>query len=156
MDYVSVRVRTDVFQKLQNLAVPLVDNVDTVLERLISQWESSCRETSPAPAAGSASTPATPLVWRSARGELFPIGAELRGRYRGRTYTASDSAAGIEFNGNVYDNPSSAAIAVKHAAGTTGALPQQTGGRSGRCGRRATTTGRQSTHCARAPDRVAS
>jgi hypothetical protein len=59
-------------------------------------------------------------LWRSARGEFLPVGLQLRALYLGKTYTATITASGIEFNGDKYDSPSSAAVAVKEAAGRSG------------------------------------
>lgn len=117
MDTLQISVQLDVFEKLQKLAVPLVDDVNTVIVRLIKHWESSPPKAT-STTAGSSAPP--PQVWRSARGERFPVGLELRCSYLGNTYTAKVTADGIEFDGKLYDNPSSAGIAVKHAAGTLG------------------------------------
>jgi hypothetical protein len=116
MDSVPVPIQRQVFEKLQKLAVPLVDDASSVIERLIKHWEKTAPQSFP---------PTSPerqqsAVWYSSRGEVFPVGAQLRGTYLGKTYHAKITAQGIEFNGVVYDNPSSAGIAVKRAAGTKG------------------------------------
>ena len=115
MDTVQILIRRDVFERLQQLATPLVDDVNSVIARLIKNWEASPQK----PAAPIPSTSGT-QIWRSSRGEAFPVGIELRSSYLGKSYSAKVTAAGIELNGKVYDNPSKAGIAVKHIAGTRG------------------------------------
>ena len=60
-------------------------------------------------------------LWRSPRGEMFPVGLKLRAQYVGKTYNAKVTNQGIEFDGKKYDSPSAAAIAVKETAGKVGA-----------------------------------
>jgi len=123
METVSVLVRRAVFERLQKMAVPLVDDASAVIERLIDHWES----TPPAPGTSSKTggTPPAPIglqtqVWRSSRGEVFPVGAQLRASYRGNELRATITPEGIEFAGKTYDNPSSAGIAAKNSVGITG------------------------------------
>ena len=114
MEVVQVPVRKEVFENLKRLAEPLVDDASSVIERLIKHWEKS----PPAPANAASQVPGVPSVWRSARGERFPIGAKLRAKYLRHTFEANVTINGIEFNGNSYDNPSSAGIAAKESVGT--------------------------------------
>jgi hypothetical protein len=121
METVSIPVSRAIFERLQKMAVPLVDDASTVIERLIDHWESS-------PPVGGRSSGSTPPVangpeahvWRSSRGEVFPVGAQLRASYRGNELRATITAEGIEFEGKTYDNPSSAGIAAKNSVGVTG------------------------------------
>lgn len=116
METVQIEVHQAVFQKLQKLAVPLVDNTSSVIERLIEHWEKI-----PAPVSGATKpAPKKQEFWISSRGEALPVGAELRARYLGKTYLAKVSSNGIEYDGKTYNNPSAAAIAVKNSAGTKG------------------------------------
>ena len=117
METISVSLRKDVFEKLKALAEPLVDDATSVIERLIKHWESS-RPTSAARTTAAVSQ--EQKFWRSARGEKLPVGAKLRAKYLRKLFEAKVTASGIEFDGNVYDNPSSAGIAAKHAVGTRG------------------------------------
>jgi len=116
MDTVPVHIRRQVFEKLQKLAVPLVDDASSVIERLIKHWEKAAPQSFPLASPERQQS----AFWYSSRGEAFPVGAELRGTYLGKTYHAKITAQGIEFNGMGYDNPSSAGIAAKRAAGTKG------------------------------------
>jgi len=116
METIQIAVRQAVFQKLQKLAVPLVDDTNSVIERLIEHWEKN-----PAPVSSAAKlVPKEQQFWISSRGEALPVSAELRARYLGKTYFAKVTRDGIEYNGKTYNNPSAAAIAVKNTAGTKG------------------------------------
>jgi hypothetical protein len=61
-----------------------------------------------------------PTIWRSARGEKFLVGTQLRANYLKHSFEASVTADGIVFGGRTYDNPSSAGIAAKESVGTMG------------------------------------
>jgi hypothetical protein len=115
MEVVQVPVRRDVFERLKALAEPLVDDASSVIDRLIKHWEAAA----PSPRIKALAVPEqAPAVWRSARGERFPVGAQLRARYRGHEFQATVTNGGIEFSGSTYDNPSSAGIAAKESVGT--------------------------------------
>jgi hypothetical protein len=114
-DEVQIRVRRDVFEKLKSLAEPLVDDSSTVIERLIRHWEASPPKDTSKPRQA-----ATQELWRSSRGDVLPVGAQLEGRYKGRTFAALVAKNGIRFEGKVYSTLSAAAIAAKGLAGTKG------------------------------------
>ena len=123
METVSVPVSRAIFERLQKIAVPLVDDASAVIERLLDHWESS----PPASGTSSKSGGTPPVasgtqaqVWRSSRGEAFLVGAQLRASYRGNELRARITSEGIEFDGKAYDNPSSAGIAAKNSLGITG------------------------------------
>lgn len=118
METVQLSVKKEVFESLQRLAEPLVDDTNSVIERLINHWEG--RPSMPETKIMSIKLPQPPTEWRSARGERFPIGAKLRARYLRHPFEAIVTTRGIEFNGKVYNNPSSAGIAAKVSVGTTG------------------------------------
>jgi hypothetical protein len=118
METVSIAIKPEVFERLQHLAEPLIDDASSVIERLIAHWESY--PPSPGHKVVSIKLPSPPTEWRSARGERFPIGAKLRARYLNHDFEAEITAKGIEFNGKTYNNPSSAGIAAKESVGTTG------------------------------------
>ncbi len=117
MEVIQVPLRRDVFERLKALAEPLVDDASAVVERLIRHWEAA----PPGPRTRTIvlSEP-VPEVWRSARGEKFLVGTQLRAKYLKHTFEATVTALGIEFDGRVYDNPSSAGIAAKESVGTKG------------------------------------
>ena len=117
MEVVQVPVRREVFERLKALAEPLVDDASSVIERLIAHWESVPH----GPRVRHIVLPEPgPAEWRSARGERFPVGAQLRAKYLGHKFEAAVTAHGIEFAGKTYDNPSSAGIAAKESVGTKG------------------------------------
>lgn len=124
METVSVPVRRAVFERLQKMAIPLVDDASSVIERLISHWESNPPKGGGFSLGGGGSpSPANEpqaQAWHSARGEEFRIGTQLRASYLGKTLLAKVTPEGIEFAGKLYDNPSSAGIAAKNSVGTTG------------------------------------
>lgn len=117
METVQVSLRRELFERLQALAEPLVDDANSVIERLIKHWEA----VPPGPRTHVIVLPEPgPAVWRSARGERFLVGTKLRAKYLGHTFEAVVTNRGIEFDGHTYDNPSSAGIAAKESVGTTG------------------------------------
>lgn len=117
MDNLNIAVSVNVFEKLQRLATPLVDDPSSVIERLIEHWEA----TSPKAPQERHDQVRSPLqLWVSCRGEAFRVGTDLRATYLGFTYLAKVTEQGIEFNGEAYDSPSSAGRAIKRAAGARG------------------------------------
>lgn len=116
-EQVAVTISKSVFERLQNLAAPLVDTTDTVIERLLDHWEAK-------PDAGERTTKSNSAVtlelWKSSRGDTLPVGTELRGTYLGKTFSARVERAGIRFEGELYNDLSPAAMAAKNFAGTKG------------------------------------
>lgn len=126
MEIVQVGLKREVFERLQSLAEPLVDDASSVVERLIRHWESA----PPGPPVQTIASPeARPAIWRSARGEKFPVGTKLRARYLGNEFEATVTAGGIDFNGHLFDNPSSAGIAAKESVGSHGKAASTNGWR---------------------------
>lgn len=117
-EQVTVAISKLVFERLQKLAAPLVDTTDTVIERLLDYWDTRPTNSSTPPA--NSNSTATHTLWKSSRGDVLPVGIELRGAYLGKTFTAQVERAGIRFHGKLYDNLSPAAIAAKNLAGTKG------------------------------------
>ena len=119
----KLAVSAAVYEKLQKLAVPLVDTPSSVIERLIDHWVATAPnergQTNP-PSGESASSMAPAQLWRSSRGDTLRVGTSLKGQYLGKTYEAEIEPGGIRFNGELYDNPSAAAVAAKNLAGKTG------------------------------------
>lgn len=117
MEAVQIPLRREVFERLKALAEPLVDDASSVIERLIKHWESA----PPGPGTRLIVLPDPgPAVWRSARGEKFLVGTQLRASYLKHSFEAIVTVSGIEFGGRAYDNPSSAGIAAKESVGTKG------------------------------------
>lgn len=117
METVQVQLHREVFERLKLIAEPLVDDTNSVVERLLKHWESA----PPGPRTRTIVLPEPgPVVWRSARGEKFPIDTKLRARYLGHTFEAMVTSNGIKFKDHTYDNPSSAGIAAKESVGTQG------------------------------------
>jgi hypothetical protein len=113
-DQVEIRINREVFEKLKRLAEPLVDNTSTVIDRLIRHWQ-----TKP-PKQEREAEQKTPEMWRSPRGDILPIGVQLQGRYKGRTFAAVVAKNGIRFEGKIFSTLSSAAVAAKGLTGTKG------------------------------------
>lgn len=114
MDSIKIEIAKTTFQQLQKLATPLVDDIDSVIGRLIAHWEQSPPESND----GISGDPDQGL-WVSPRGEVLPF-APLRARYLGQQYSAKVSRNGIEYNGELFKTLSAAAIAVKKSAGKQG------------------------------------
>ena len=113
MGSMTIEIDESTFRRLQKLAVPLVDNNDTVVQRLIRHWEAN------PPKSSEAAAPEKQRVWLSSRGEALPV-APLRASYLGKMHEGKVTPAGIDYNGKTYISLSRAAIAVKNAAGTKG------------------------------------
>jgi len=116
-DLVSFSISSEVFARLQRLAVPLVDDTNSVIEKLIAHWEAN----PPVPNAirGPARTPpapnleATVAMWRSKQGDVVPVGTPLRARYCGKTFNATVEKHGIRFEGKLFESLSAAGFAAK-------------------------------------------
>ena len=114
MEDVQITLNRKVFERLQLLAEPFVDNPSTVIERLLKHWESA----PPSPRSRVINLAKPLTTWRSVRGERFPIGAKLRAKYLSHSFEAVITTRGIEFKDKAFDNPSSAGIAAKESVGT--------------------------------------
>ena len=116
---VKIGVSPATYTSLKKLAAFSSDPTDfgAVVTKLVDYWYDGA-PAEPEP------TPAEPKefgqLWRSPRGDFFPIGLQLRAHYLGKTYSAKVTNSGIEFAGRTFDSPSAAAIAVKEAAGKSG------------------------------------
>ena len=117
---ISVPISSSVFTRLQRLAIPLVDDTSSVIEKLIDHWEASPPDNSVPNAPQKKTTPSKSEVWRSPRGDTLPVGATLQAEYLGKTFRATVEKKGIRFGGKVYDSPSPAGAAAKGQLGRTG------------------------------------
>jgi hypothetical protein len=111
---VQVTLSVEVFERLQKLATPLVDNTNSVLIRLLDFWETN--QTTPKPSEQALRSE----YWVAARGERLPVGMKLRGTYLGKAYEAEITTKGICVGDRYFDSPSNAGIHVKIVAGTKG------------------------------------
>jgi hypothetical protein len=118
METVQVSLSKDVFVKLQEIAEPLIDDINSVIERLINNHLESLSLSSKIRIESSSSNNSE--FWRSNRGEQFKVGTKLSANYKGKSYNATIQIDGINFEGNLYDSPSAAGVAVKKSAGITG------------------------------------
>ena len=115
---ISVSISSSVFARLQRLAIPLVDDTSSVIEKLMDHWEAK------PPVSTVPNVPTTTAAksefWRSPRGDTLPIGALLQAEYLGKTFRATVEKKGIRFGGKIYDSPSPAGVAAKGQLGRTG------------------------------------
>lgn len=107
---VSIEIDSRLFHRLQSVAEPLIDDTDSVIEKLLNHWE-----TSPPAAHGKGNG-----IWMTPRGEKFPVGTKLRAEYDGEKFEASVMKTGIFFIGETFTSPSAAAIHAKRMQGLTG------------------------------------
>lgn len=114
-ELVQVPIEKRVFERLQKLATPLVDNPSSVITRLIEFWEKVNQAKRPAPI-----QPGVARYFVCSRGERLPIGTKLRASYRGRKFDAYIDHSGIVFEGTSYSNPSLAGIEAKKSHGAIG------------------------------------
>lgn len=138
METIQVQLRKETFEKLQKMAIPLVDDVNSVIDRLIAnaEGEKGGLRRMPLPAAVSDEPSAPPNsdahaisreMWICPRGEAIPVGSELRASYLGHSINAKVTSLGIAFNGKHFDSPSAAGIAAKASVGTKGAATSTNG-----------------------------
>lgn len=128
---ITVEIDQDVFIRLQGPAVPLVDTVGTVIERVLDEWESlhddepQGKAWSPAAAdkenAVCEDTQNTKKYFETSRKVKIPLG-KIRASYRPRGKGRKDLEAlvtprGIEVDGHVFDDPSPAGAQAKKTAG---------------------------------------
>lgn len=100
---VAVQLDDDVFADLQARARPLVDDVNSVLRRLLRAGQQQ-------------EAPAVREVALS-RGERLPIGLKLRAVFQGQVFHAEVTERGIDFEGTGYASLSAAGRAVKRSVG---------------------------------------
>ena len=122
-DFVSVQIRRPVFEKLQRLAI-LTGDVSSAVERLISHWESA---RSALPQASVEKPPAQAQFWHSPTGDVLRVGEVLQASDAGKTHHATVERNGIRYNSVLFDSPSAAARAVKHARGLKGSSANTNG-----------------------------
>ncbi len=110
---IQVSIDSDVFKRLQEIATPLVDDVNTVIKKLINLWEEKEKKS------------VNPQVvdepaekyWVDSRGASFPVGLKLRASYYNQKFDALITDKGISFLDKVFDSPSAAAMHAKRVTG---------------------------------------
>lgn len=117
-DQIYMPISSNLFARLQRLAVPPAYDASLVIEKLIDHWEAN-------PENGSVmstlvAAPTKSEVWRSPRGDSLPVGAALQAKYLGKTFCVTVKKNGISLAGKLYDSPSAAGVAVKGQFGRTG------------------------------------
>ncbi len=114
----TIQIDSELFERLQALAEPLVDNPTTVIRRLVDHWEQNPPD----------ADIESPIRWcLLSRGERLPIGTKLRAVYNGHTYHASITSTGIFFESKTFNSPSAAAIHAKNLEGLRGSSANTNG-----------------------------
>lgn len=103
------------YRRLQALARPLEDSVDSLLGRLLDSVERKGVQSLEAVAA-SAYNRTSDLMTTHGR---IPSGLELQAKYKGTLFSAEIASGAVVFNGQPYPSLSSAAIAALHSVGST-------------------------------------
>lgn len=125
-----VEIEQNVFERLQRLAIPLVDTVGTVIERVLDEWESlqdksqsKYLEKYAAESKNviSADDQSVAQHFETSRKVRIPLG-KLRASYKPRGKGRKELEAlvtprGIEVDGKVFDDPSPAGAQAKKSAG---------------------------------------
>jgi len=117
---ITIDIDSDLFQKLQSLAVPLVDSTDSVISKLLDHWEQNHK-------AEEKTGLSAEEEWMTPRGEKFPVGTRLRAHYNGEEFKADVTRSGILVQGETFNSPSAAAIHAKNLANITGASASTNG-----------------------------
>ena len=103
---VNIELNKELFEQLQSLAVPLVDDFNSVISRLIDNWESN------PPQKNTENKPANSW-WLTPRGEKLPVNTQIRARYNGEEFKGKILQTGIFFEGETFTSFSAAGIAAK-------------------------------------------
>ena len=103
LDFHTISIDFDVFKALTAKLKSPSDSYNEVLRRLLALPPS-------APTVGPRSVPDS-RGW-VVGGATFPHGTEFRAKYKGHTYRARVENGALAFNGERYDSPSPAAMAV--------------------------------------------
>jgi hypothetical protein len=125
---VKVELEEDIFGLLQSLAKPFVDTPSSVIRGM---WE-ELQKYRGSPVKGTR-TPPTALpaskanvgTYTTSRGVQIPFGElravyKRRGSHESKTFKAKVNEKGIEFAGQIFDDPSPAGIHAKQLAGARG------------------------------------
>lgn len=120
---VTIKLPLHSYQTLKKIAALSGGDMGSAVSSLVKYWETN-EATAPPPIEQPDSIH---QLWRSPRGDMFPVGLELQADYLGKQYTAKVTTKGIEYNGQLFHSPSAAAIAVKQSAGKAGSAASTNG-----------------------------
>lgn len=114
-----LEIELSVYRRLQALANPLEDTIESLLTRLIDHYTGSV---------GSASLSGTPKYFVTDRSAArLPIGLKLFANYKKKLIEAEVNEYGIFCEGHTYQSPTAAAVAVKIKRGMTEQNSQSNG-----------------------------
>jgi len=113
---IAVSLSLQAYKTLKKIAALSEGDMGAAIDAVVKYWEMA----EPSPIAPTAPDAPFQQLWRSPRGDMFPVGLKLRADYLHKHYIAEVTTKGIECDGKTYDSPSAAAIAVKNAAGKSG------------------------------------
>jgi len=115
-DNIQVSIDSATFKRLQEIATPLVDDVNTVIKKLINLWDEKEKELIKTKVID------TPVekYWSDSRGVNFPVGLKLRASYYNQKFDALITDRGILFLDKFFDSPSAAAMHAKRMNGING------------------------------------
>lgn len=128
---VQIEVEQDIFERLQALAKPFVDTPSSVIRRLLEANNATENQQDIA-RVGAPSQAPNKQGYVTSRGVRLPLG-RLQASYRRRGSTSTQrfeaevTPKGIEFDGEVFDDPSPAGIRAKELAGAKGAATSTNG-----------------------------
>lgn len=110
METINVQLHEPVFTRLQTYATPLVDDVNSVIVKLMDAYDG-----------GLTGRASDVKLWRSTRGETLPIGTKMRKIVGDQSVFAIVTEGGIKVAGldHPFDSPSAAAVAAKPLLGLT-------------------------------------
>lgn len=118
---VPVPLEEAVYKRLQGISTPFEDTPSTVIARLLDLYDEAQIEAQQA-TSDSRSDPTSLLPrgagsFKTVRGTMLPVGLIMKKVYGGRMHVAEVTVGGITYDGKTYNDPSSAAVAVKKSCG---------------------------------------
>lgn len=130
-DTIQIDLEKDVFERLQALAKPFVDTPSSIVRRLLDEAEEQIKQTD-SKKSGDQDQPTSRRVYVTSRGVHLPVGRlqatyRRRGSSKAHRFEAAVTPRGIEFDGEVFDDPSPASIRAKELAGAKGSAASTNG-----------------------------
>lgn len=113
-EMVTIEVKADTFQRLQQLAKPFTDSPDCVISRLIDYYQSSSKPSNESGCQYYVTKDGVRLPFGEIAGTYKP-----RGNEEGFDLKGHICEAGIEFEGVMFDEPSPAANYAKKSVGAS-------------------------------------
>lgn len=114
MEEIKITISAKLYERLQAIAVPLIDNEESLIEKLIDYWETQPPNQTTLP------EEPLPQTWRTRDGDVLVVGETLKAKYLRRQFEARVEMNAIVFDGNHYRSLSAAGRAVKKKTGKTG------------------------------------